>query len=374
MEYFEDNKKVRFDDLQESGRYSSEIINEIKQGNYRVLKNLLSIEDRKNKNFMEPLLYAVKNEKATYAIYEYYDESLQYDITLATEIVKVEPELIEDTPLSRQRDFILSVAEINPKVIQYMSQELKVDTTFTGELCKLQNTTITQYAASECKMPDSILQNAELSGDKIFMMQAILQDANSIEYLDDDLKNDYEFMKEASKNKEVASYVVEHIDQFDEQGLTATKDAVFEVSTDEAISGFEKESLKVKEEIANLENEEQGDQLKQLLMRDKQLQRHINFFERIQRGEVDPVRAAKLIDQFCKNIDDNTKTQLKQYLKLDEAILQKQQEKKDIKPKDIEEVVEDSATMEGIKTETGTIRAAIEETKEEKQEKTGEEK
>lgn len=377
MEYFEDNRKVMFDDLEESGRYSSEIITEIKLGNYRGLKNLLSIEDRKNKSFMEPLLYAVKNEKATYVIYEYYDESLQYDIALATEIVKVEPELIEGTPLSEQRDFILIAAEINPRVIQHMSQELKVDTAFTEELCKLQNSTITEYAASECKMPDAILQNAELSGDKVFMMQAILHDASSIEYLNDDLKNDYEFMKEAAKNKEVAAYVVEHTEQFDEQGLTATKDAVFETATDEAISGFEKESKKVKEEIANLKEEEQRDQLKQVLMKDKQLERHANFFKRIQNGELDPIRAAKLLDKICQNMDDAARTQLKQYLKLDEAILQKQQEeqeKKHIEPKDIEAVVEDSATMEGIKNETGTIRAAIEETKEEKEEKTGEEK
>jgi len=100
------------------------------------------------------------------------------------------------------------------------------------------------------------------------------------------------------------------------------------------------------------------------------LQRHIKFFERIQRGEVDPVRAAKMIDQVCKNIDSGSRTQLKQFLKLDEAILQKQQEKKEIKPKDIETVVEGIATMEGIKTETGAIRETIEETKE----KTGEEK
>jgi len=370
MGYFDNNKNVRFNHLEESGLYPSEVMEAIKQGNYRELKNLLDTETRKDKDFMEPLLYAVKKEKGTYAIFECYDAVLQDDIELAREIVRKEPELLEDTPLSKKKDVVLELAEINPKVVRHMDQELKLDTAFTGELCKLQNAEITQYAALECKMPDAMLQNTELSGNKIFMMQAISQDVNSLKYLDENLKNDYEFMKEASKNKEVVSYVVKHIEEFDENGLTATKNALFEVSTDEAISGFQVESKKIKEEIIDLENEGNSEKLNDLLSRDKQLQRHIKFFERIQRGEVDPVRAAKMIDQVCKNIDSGSRTQLKQFLKLDEAILQKQQEKKEIKPKDIETVVEGIATMEGIKTETGAIRETIEETKE----KTGEEK
>lgn len=370
MGYFDDNRKVRFSDLEESGIYSSILMDEVKRGNYQELKKLLDLETRKNKDFMEPLLYAVKKEKGTYAIYECYDESLQDDINLAREIVREEPELLEETPLSRKRDVVMELAEINPKVVKHMYQELKLDTTFTGELCKLQNPEITQYAASECKMPDTVLQNPELSCNKIFMMQAIFQDTNSLEYLNENLKNDYEFMKEASKNKEVVAYVVEHIEQFEEEGLTATKDALLEVSTNEAISGFEKESIETKEQISKLENEGQSEQLKDLLSRDKQLQRHIKFFERIQKGEVDPARAAKLIDQMCKNIDAQFKTELKQFLKLDEAILQKQQEKEEIKPEDIEKRVEVEATMKGIKTETTTIRGTIEGTKE----ITGEEK
>ena len=341
MGYFDDNRKVQFSDLEASGRYSIEVMDAIKDiDTLYKLKNLLDEETKKEKDFMEPLMYAVKNEKGTYAIYEYYDEILQNDEELAIEIIKEEPNLIENTPLSEQKEFILKVAEINPKVISHMSQDLKIDSQFTGELCNLENKEVTQYAAIECKMPDTVLENPELAANETFMKQAVLENVNSLEHASDELKNDYNFMKEISKSEEVIDYVVEHTEQFGKEALTAAKETLVEVSSEKAKSGFEEESKKIQEQIA--EKQEENESLEELLKRDKQLQRHINFFERIQKGEVDPVRAAKLMDKLCKNMDPQYKQKISQLIGLDKAIDEKSK-------KMLESAVE--ATEESVRTE-----------------------
>ena len=117
--------------------------------------------------------------------------------------------------------------------------------------------------------------------------------------------------------------------------------------------------------MESAEGKEDDDKLKELLKRNKHLERHIRFFERIKNGEIDPVRAAKLIDKYCANLDEEYKKELKQLLKIDEAIIgkeneeQKENEEVTIKPSNIEEMTQ-SASLEGIKEETGSIRKEIE--------------
>lgn len=365
MRYFDDNKKVRFSDLEASGIYSTAIMNAVKDiKTLYKLKDLLDIDTKKDKDFMEPLLYAVKNEKGTYAIYEYYDESLQKDTKLATEIILTEPELIENTPFSRQKDFILKVAEINPRVISYMSTDLKKDSEFTGELCNLQNSDITKYAAIECKMPEIFVENPELTVNKIFMMQAITQNVNSFEYASEELKNDYNFMKEASRNEKVIDYVVEHTEQFGKEGLTATKDTLVEISTDEAKHGFEEERKKVKTQIIQAQKEGETEDIDSLLKRNKQLERHIKFFERIQKGEIDPIRAAKLIDKICHDIEPEFKQKIYKLLKLDEVIIEKgkeeQQKSKGLLKSGVEATEEDIGNYQ-MNNEVNKIKAITKE-------------
>ena len=376
MKYFFDNKDVDIDDLKKSGKYPSILIEKIQNREYNILLEVLSDVERNDINFMEPILYAVKRDHGTYQVYKYYGENVQNDIKLAKDIIKEEPELIDDMPVSFNREFILEAAEINPRVIQYMSEDLKADSNFTKDLCNLENLEITKYVAKECKMPDTVIENPNLKGNKVFMIEAVKEDAKILEYASDELKNNYEFIKEVSNNTEAIDYIVDNTDQFGKEGLSGAKDALIEISSDEAISGFEQEKEEIKNKILEVQ-EEKNDELEELLKRDKQLERHIKFFERIKNGDVDPVRAAKLIDKICVNMDERYKNEIKKVLKLDEVIQKKdkdklkddekieknEEDKFEIIPENIENIT-NGASLEGIREETVVIRENIKQEKE----------
>ena len=321
-------ESLKLNDIKQSGLYAVELLEKLETGDFSELDKLTA-DDRNNREIMEPLLYAVKNEPElnTYIVYKYYGDALQRDILrdnreLAVNIVREEPELMEGTPISRNPQFILENVQNNPKIIRYMDSYLKTNEQFINTLNKNENLEITSEIL-RAGMIVEILNNPELSNDKEFMSNAIKENGSIIEFASDELKNDYEFMKEnCSNNKEVINYVSEHTQEFGKEGLSATKDALVEVSSDEAISGFEEEKATIKEKI--IENgEKEESNLEDLLKRNKQLERHIKFFNRIKNGEIDPVRAAKLIDKVCVNLDESYRNEIKQLLKIDDAIIEK---------------------------------------------------
>ena len=62
------DKLLSFEDLRElkdeklNKIYSEELINELEKGNFEFL-NRIDLTDRNNREFMQPLLYAVKNSR-----------------------------------------------------------------------------------------------------------------------------------------------------------------------------------------------------------------------------------------------------------------------------------------------------------------------
>ena len=137
MKNLNENREIlKLDDL--IGFYDEKLLKDLREGKYDELA-LLSSDDRNNGKIMEPLLYAVKNEKNTYKVYKYYGESLQRDILtenreLAVNIVKEEPELIEGTPISRNPQFILEYVQSNPEIIRYIDTHLITNDIFINEL------------------------------------------------------------------------------------------------------------------------------------------------------------------------------------------------------------------------------------------------
>lgn len=376
MDNFSNNRSVKFVELRGSGIYSQELIDELQNGNYEVLARTVESNQRRDISFMEPILYAVKNEYGTYKVYKYYGENLQNNIELARDIIKSEPELIEDTPVSNNLEFVLESAKINPKVVQYMSPTLKSNSDFAEQLCELQDKEVIGYVVKECKMPDLIKENLLLAGNIEFMKEVVKQDVGLLKYATDNLKNDYEFIKQISNNnKEVIDYVSEHTEEFGQEGLTATKDSLVEMSTEEAISGFKEEEEKIGKKL----DEKDDNETEELTRRQKQLQRHIRLFERIKSGEIDPVRAAKLMDKLCKNLDEEYKKEIEQLLKIDKAILDRHKENQEkegtpeesqgITNTDVEKIVkgvelvgyrqEVSVTIDEVKSMENTSQEAI---------------
>lgn len=231
MRYFENNRLVNFEDLDkvinEDGKrvYSPRLIQGIKNGDYNLL-NEISPSDRSDREFMEPLLYAVKNEKNTYIVYKHYGEDLQEDLGLLIEVIIDEPEIIQNTPISYNREYILDVAEINPRVILYMSDTLKNDTEFIEELKDLKDKSVDAHVA--------LVENPKLTSNPEFMKEAIKQDANLLKNVDPSLKNDYKFMKEVTQiNYEAVGQVIKNREAFGLEGIKGAKETTRELTEKE---------------------------------------------------------------------------------------------------------------------------------------------
>ena len=378
MKYFANNRDVNFKMLQESGIYPQRLLQELRSGNYYNLRETLDLSLRENENFMEPLLYAVKNERGTFEIFKYYGENLQQsDLGLTIEVVVEEPHLIEDTAVSKNKQFIKELAEVNPEVIEYMSDDLKSDPEFIKELVELNDKEITAYVARECEIEQVIKDNPELANNSDFMMEAIKKDASAIEFASEELKNDYDFIKQSCKdNREVITHIAEHTQNFGKEALTATKEVLKDDTTCRAVEDMKQELEKVKEQKALMEAkegfDENSDEYKNLARREKACERHLVLFDKIRSGEYNPERAARLGLKLLENVPEEYKKDMMQYLKLDEALLEKKKEDKDVKvnPQDIEKVSSDAKLSE-IQEETQAIRDEItlEKDKEQEQEK-----
>ena len=306
---------------------------------------------------MEPLLFAVKNDISntyTYEVYQYYGTELQKsDLNMATEILMNKTEVLEDTAITDNSALVIYFAKIKPDIVLYISDDLKKDGEFVEELCKTGNKEAIMYAVQECDVSAVIQDNSDLINNPEFMKQAIKEDPSILVKADESLKNDYTFMHEVCKeNKEVINYVANHTEEFGEQGLTAAKEVLVYNATSKAINEFKEELVKVqgKKEIKNT-NENS--------IKERQLRNNTRFIERIKNGEIKQERAIRLLNSICKDLDEEFKQELMKYVKMDDAIIEKQKEEKSdikIEPQDIEEKTITTSKLDSINKETQIIR------------------
>lgn len=238
MEKFSDNKIVTLKDLRESKNYNSELLENLEQGNYKELLNL-SLEDRTNKDYMEPLLYAIRNDKGSWIVYKFYGENLQDDFKLASKIIKTEPELIENTPISNNKQFFVKNISENPEIIKYMNSNLKEDTNFIQELKEVtvNNKEARKALIENCDISKVLLDNPELSNDKEWISMAIAKDISFLSQASEALKNDKEFLREESlKNSEVIDYVVDNIQEFGLEGINGVRETSREFTIDDCMN------------------------------------------------------------------------------------------------------------------------------------------
>lgn len=367
MKSFQNVKSLTIKDLEESGQYTQELLKALQEGKYQEIYRL-SISDRSNQDFMEPLLYAVKNDKGTYAIYAYYSETLQDNIVLATEIIKTQPELLEGTPVSRNREFVVENIKENPEIAKYINPSLKNDTKVIEEIYKTGNELAIQAILPNEQLIIAITQTPELSCDKAFMLEKIGEFGEAIQFASEQLKNDYDFLKEAYRaNIDAIDYTAEHAQEFGEKGLLAAKEVAIETTSDNAINGFQDELSKVRTQIEAYRAEptsKNDDAIKKLEMDEKKFQRHIRFIQKIQSGAVDQVKAAERINKYCANLAPEYRKRIEQVLTINTVMQQKQQEGiKKVGKADIGEVARDFGKMEGKlpQTELQELKSAIEE-------------
>lgn len=195
--------------------YSDELLQEIYNRNFKNVDKMLEDYQRKDRDFMEPLLYAVKHTYGTYIIYNSYSVGLQNDEKIAMEIIKDEPELIKGTPMSRNSEFILKAAQTNPRVVTYMDKDLSKDIIFKEALKETLNIGI----------------NIQV------MKEVIIQDASLLQYIPEDLKNNYEFIRETSKeNYQVVEHIIDNRDEFGLEAIRGAKDTTRELTVEKSMT------------------------------------------------------------------------------------------------------------------------------------------
>ena len=329
MRYFEDSRIVSIQDLykvvNDEGKriYSDNLLQKIQSGDFNFL-NEINLVDRNNRYFMEPILFAVKNsEFGTYEVFKYYGDELQkHDLTIATEIVINEPEVMENTVITDNPALVLHFAKINPDITLYISEDLKSNGKFIEDLCETGNKEAISNVIRECNIAEVIQDNPDLVSNPEFMREAVKEDSNSLKYADDTLKNSYEFIKEASiENKEVINYVVLNTDEFSREALEGARESLESHFISDATEEIEETRKKIKEESKATDEE--------VIKREKELdyvQKAIKRFREL--PEEKKPRYAHLALQMCKNMDERYRTELEKYETLYLAAQEKEKKEK----------------------------------------------
>lgn len=345
-------RNVNFQELEETGIYSKELLQQIKEGNHKVLKSEVFAEQRKQENFMKPLLYAESNENKTYETYICFEKSLQEKIAnrepeLAIEIIKYKPELVKDTPISNNERVMFEAAQERPEVIEYMSSDLKHNKKFIEELSELDNTKITSYIEQECKTLKAIIENPNLASSFEFMKEAIKEDAILLTHASENLKNNYEFIKEVSmENKEVIDYVSEHTEEFNQEALKGAKESLVKHIVNNIDTEFEeeKEKIQLKQGQEKSQAEHRLERTKNSVDRIRESFEQLITYayseelitdERVKAHEKIIKRAGRLLNTV-KEMPEDIRSMLEQYRTISEAEISKIMENSKTNPLNIE--------------------------------------
>jgi len=232
------NRDYTIKDIREDDRYGKVLVNNLLNNDYRDLANL-DEKIRADRNFMEPLLFAIKKERNTFKVYKHCVGIIENDMALASEIIKEEPELIQGKKAGENKEFIKNHIRTNPNILKHMDSTLKADNNFIRDLIQnnKSNTNILNVVSED---PEILLNNPELCNNKEVMGEAILKNALFLKFASDNLKENYDFIKDVcTQNKEAIKYISENTDQFGEKGLTAAKEVLVVGTTTRAISEFD---------------------------------------------------------------------------------------------------------------------------------------
>lgn len=232
MKYFLDNTKVKLEDLRSIGIYDAYLLDELEEGHFDKLKGLAE-EYTENRNYMEPILYAMLDKFGTYEVYQYYGDKLKdylkTEIKLSEAIITTNPELIEDSPIGENKELILKYKDANPEIIQYISDDLSNDKEFLEELCTSNNAEVIKEAVEKYSAEKLIAANPELKSDERFMALAISKDVTAIRYADKNILNSYDVFREASiNNSEVISYVIDNNKELGIEAVSGARDTAKE--------------------------------------------------------------------------------------------------------------------------------------------------
>ncbi len=238
------SNNVTLEELKEDQKYSPELIEALMEGNIAILSKI-PMTQRNDRAFMVPLLYAVKNRTGSFEVFKYCGEKIQGDPTVAIDVLRVDPSLIEGTPLCSDPVFIMNTIGSCPAIAEYVSYDLKKDEKFTSEVLEktgvkiepeVDFSPVVDIIKSE-KMRSMIEDNPALRNDAEFMTEAIQNDASFIEMAAKELKDNFDFMREQSRgNEAVIDVVVNQVDEFNFDAIQAVRESSRELTLDDCMT------------------------------------------------------------------------------------------------------------------------------------------
>ena len=214
MKCFLDNTKVKLEDLRTIGIYDLELLDELEKGHFNKLAELEE-KYREDREFMEPILYAVLDKFRSYEVYRYYGDKLKDFLKTETyfsrEIINNDPQLIVNSPISEDKELILDCLYSKPDIIKYISPKLDEDKEFLTDLSKRASGESLEEVIEKYSVEKIVAVNPELKSDERFMVRAISLDISAIKYADKNILNSYDVFREASvNNTEVITYVIDN--------------------------------------------------------------------------------------------------------------------------------------------------------------------
>lgn len=217
---------VKLKTLRENG-YDAKVLSAVEGRKFEILKGN---EVLKDVNAARYLLYAVINSQETelYPLYACLENDVQQDLLGATyisnNILQTKPEVIRDTPLAKDEIAILNNIDGKPEIAQYISEDLVKNSEFMNEMINREPATIREITKTYT-IENIIAENSSLVNNPQFMAEAISKDVNAIKYADKEMLNNYEvFATSAKINAQVASYMLEHIEEFGCEAIKGAKD------------------------------------------------------------------------------------------------------------------------------------------------------
>lgn len=332
-------KQTKIANLEESGVYTKKLIDCLKHGQIDEIGRL-PLEERSKKDYILPVLYAVRNEYKSYRVYTYLSPSLQSDETLALEVIENEPALIAGTPLAADKNFILSNISKYPEIAQYMDDTLYVYPSIQKAINPEEYEKNKKIALATMEVTAAVVAYPYLANDEEYMKQAISKDVNALELLGDELKDNSEFLKEIfSKNKEAISYTANNMDKFGINGLIVAKD----VATVDVLSDAAKEFRTKAEEIKSKnEGKAENEITEEDRIEQARAERHSQSMEddmmKAQNGDEKIIRKFRRILCVCKNLSPEYRERMEEVVKLADGVLERKKEQGQISLQDIEEV------------------------------------
>ena len=227
---------VDFKWLRESGMYDEKMLDEIeKNQTFESLKNPDMANKLRDEKIALPLLYACcrDNDHRLCEIYKYIGYEVQNnlkDIDLSRRILLNVESLdgIKKTPLARDEKLILECVTIRSEIVGHISDDLMKNGEFVGKLSE-QGPAVVKEMVKKYPVETLIAENPSLANNPQFMAEAISKDVNAIKYADKEMLNNYDvFATSAKTNDQVASYMLEHIEEFGNEAIKGAKDGTTE--------------------------------------------------------------------------------------------------------------------------------------------------